>query len=94
MATTPKVTTVEYVFEGNTLDLSQAIKRTETLLKNSAAAFKKYQNGTLTAEQNAQLKSARNSLRTMRAVNKKEKARNRRRQAKSAYRWSQRLINC
>ena len=58
---------IEYVFEGNVLNLEQAIKRVESLLRSSVRAMKKYQNGTLNEEQKAQVKSTRALLRQLRA---------------------------
>ena len=58
---------IEYAFEGNVLDLEQAIKRVENLLRGSVKALKQYQDGVLDAEQAAQVKSTRNLLRQLRA---------------------------
>lgn len=61
---------VEYTFEGNVLNLEQAIKQVESLLRKSVKDFKTYQDGVLTVEQEAQVKSTRALLRKLRAHQK------------------------
>lgn len=61
---------IEYSFEGNVLDLEQAIKQVESLLRKSVKALKTYQDGVLDAEQSAQVKSTRALLRQLRAQKK------------------------
>lgn len=61
---------IEYSFEGNVLDLEQAIKQVESLLRKSVKALKTYQDGVLDAEQTAQVKSTRALLRQLRAQKK------------------------
>lgn len=61
---------IEYAFEGNVLDLEQAIKQVESLLRKSVKALKTYQDGVLDAEQTAQVKSTRALLRQLRAQKK------------------------
>ena len=61
---------IEYSFEGNVLDLEQAIKQVESLLCKSVKALKTYQDGVLDAEQAAQVKSTRALLRQLRAQKK------------------------
>lgn len=61
---------IEYVFEGNMLNLEQAIARVESLLRRSVKAMKTYQDGTLNAEQEARVKSTRALLRQLRAQKK------------------------
>lgn len=61
---------IEYRFEGNVLDLEQAIKQVESLLRKSVKALKTYQDGVLDAEQTAQVKSTRALLRQLRAQKK------------------------
>lgn len=68
-----KSNTIEYVFQGNVLDLEQAIKKVSSLLTQSAKRLKEYQDGTLTAQQEAELKSTRALLKQLRAVAKEEK---------------------
>ena len=61
---------IEYKFEGNVLDLEQAIKQVESLLRKSVKALKTYQDGVLDAEQATQVKSTRALLRQLRAQKK------------------------
>lgn len=61
---------IEYAFEGNVLDLEQAIKKVESLLRKSVKALKTYQDGVLDAEQAAQVKSTRALLKQLRAQKK------------------------
>lgn len=61
---------IEYAFEGNILNLEQAIKKIATLLNGSARTFRKYQDGKLNDEQKAQLESARALLKRLRAQKK------------------------
>lgn len=61
---------IEYKFEGNVLDLEQAIKQVESLLRKSVKALKTYQDGVLDAEQTAQVKSTRALLRQLRTQKK------------------------
>lgn len=61
---------IEYSFEGNVLNLEQAIKQVESLLRRSVKALKTYQNGALKATQEAQVKSTRALLRQLRAQKK------------------------
>ena len=61
---------IEYAFEGNVLDLEQAIKQVESLLRKSVKALKTYQDGVLDAEQTAQVKSTRALLKQLRAQKK------------------------
>lgn len=61
---------IEYAFEGNVLDLEQAIKQVESLLRKSIKALKMYQDGVLDAEQTAQVKSTRALLRQLRVQKK------------------------
>ena len=58
---------IEYAFEGNVLDLEQAIKKVESLLRKSVKAMKTYQDGKLDVEQAAQVKSTRALLKQLRA---------------------------
>ena len=68
----PRSNTIEYVFEGDTLNLEQAISRISKLLNASARKMRKYQNGVLTAEQDAELRSARKLLTRLRKVQKQK----------------------
>ena len=61
---------IEYKFEGNVLDLEQAIKQVESLLRKSVKALKTYQDGVLDTEQATQVKSTRALLRQLRAQKK------------------------
>lgn len=61
---------IEYAFEGNVLNLEQAIARVESLLRRSVKAMRTYQDGTLNAEQEARVKSTRALLRQLRAQKK------------------------
>ena len=72
----PKSNTIEYVFEGDTLNLEQAINKVSKLLNSSAKKLRKYQEGALTAEQEAELKSARALLAKLRRISKSKKALN------------------
>lgn len=65
-----KSNVIEYVFQGDTLNLEQAIEKVSSLLNTSARKLKKYQDGTLTAAQTAQLESTRKLLKKMRALAK------------------------
>lgn len=64
---------IEYVFEGNTLDLQAAIKQVTKLLNSSIKNLKKYQKGALTNVQQAQVKSTRELLKRMKDAKAKEK---------------------
>ena len=57
---------VEYSFEGNVLNLEQAIKKVESLLRKSVKTLKTYQDGVLDVEQEEQVKSTRALLRQLR----------------------------
>lgn len=61
---------IEYSFEGNILNLEQAIKQIESLLRKSVKTFKTYQDGVLDVEQAAQVKSTRALLRQLRTQQK------------------------
>lgn len=55
----PKSTTIEYVFEGNTLNLQQAVDKVRAMLNATARELRKMQGGKLTSEQEKQLKNLR-----------------------------------
>lgn len=67
-----KSTVIEYAFQGNTLDLQQAIKQVDKLLTSSIKKLKRYQDGTLTEPQKQEVARIRNHLKTMRAAAKNE----------------------
>ena len=64
----PKANTIEYVFQGDTLDLQQAIKKVSELLTDAAKKLKQYQEGSLTKAQEIQLRNTRKLLKEMRAL--------------------------
>ena len=68
----PKSNVIEYVFQGNTLDLQQAIKQVSSLLNTSAKKFREFQKDGPTAQQDQQLKAARKLLKQLRAAAKEE----------------------
>lgn len=58
MAGQKKPIVLEYVFQGDTLDLENAIKRVTDLINEATKNFKKFQNGALTPSQKDQIKRA------------------------------------
>lgn len=68
MAGQRKTNKIEYVFQGNTLDLQQAIKKVNSLLASSTRELKSLQDGALTAVQTGQIKSARALVKSMNAA--------------------------
>lgn len=66
----PKSTVIEYSFEGDTLNLQQAVQKVRSLLNSTAKDLRKMQGGKLTAEQEAQIKHLR-KLATQMAANAK-----------------------
>ena len=67
-----KSTIIEYAFQGDTLDLQQAIKQVDKLLTSSLKKLKRYQDGTLTEPQKQEVARIRKQLKIMRAAAKNE----------------------
>ena len=63
-----KSNVIEYSFEGNTLDLQQAVKRVSKLLSSTVKELKTLQGGKLTKEQAARVKNVRALVRQMKAA--------------------------
>ena len=68
----PKSNVIEYVFQGDILDLQQAIKKINSLLTSSTKKLKGYQDGALTKEQEAKVAAARKLLRRLKAMSDQE----------------------
>ena len=67
-----KSNTIEYVFQGDTLDLQQAIKKVDSLLRKSTKTYKGFQGGVLTDDQKQKVKATRKLLKSLRTVAKEE----------------------
>ena len=68
----PKTNTIEYVFQGDTLSLQQAIKKVDSLLRKSTKTYKSFQAGVLTDDQKQKIKATRKLLKELRAAAKEE----------------------
>lgn len=65
-----KSNTITYVFEGDTLNLEQAIKRVRSLMRGTVKTLKE-QEGGITEVQKAQYKQLRSLMKTIKALNEK-----------------------
>ena len=65
-----KTNTVTYVFEGDTLNLEQAIKRVQSLMRGTVKALKE-QEGGMSEVEKAQYKQLRSLMKTIRTLNEK-----------------------
>ena len=64
-----KTNTVTYVFEGDTLNLEQAIKRVQSLMRGTVKTLKE-QEGGMSEVEKAQYKQLRSLMKTIKTLNK------------------------